>query len=59
MKQPPDGLAHRRARIARVNAKRPAIRVSAHHVSPSPSRYEQLVDLLVDLLEARRHSGQG
>lgn len=52
-------LARRRARIARVNAKRPAIRVNAHYLSPSPPRREQLLDLLVELLEARRHSGQG
>lgn len=55
----PAELEKRRARVARLNAKRPAIRVSAHHVSPAPARYEQLIDLLVELLEARRHSGQG
>jgi hypothetical protein len=59
MKTTRPDLASRRARIARINAKRPAMQVHAHYVPPSPSRYEQLVDLLVDLLEARRHSGQG
>jgi hypothetical protein len=47
-------LASRRARVARVNAKRPQVR--ARHVSPQPERFDRLVDLLVELLDARQHS---
>jgi hypothetical protein len=50
-------LASRRARVARVNAKRP--RELAVEVAwvPEPGARDELVDLLLELLASRRHSG--
>lgn len=53
-------MKHRRERIARILAKRPREpRVRARFVEPDQRRFDSLVDLLVEMLESRRHSGQG
>jgi hypothetical protein len=48
-------LASRRARVARVNAKRPRVRVEPVY-RPTPIARERLIDLLVELLT---DSGRG
>lgn len=49
-------LARRRARVARVNAKRPEIVVEVAHQPQSRERREALLDLLLELLDSRIHS---
>lgn len=50
------GLASRRARIARVQAKRAELSVDVECVE-EPGARADLVDLLLELLDSRRHSG--
>jgi hypothetical protein len=50
-------LATRRARVARVNAKRPRGVVVEAIYKPNPAARERLLDLLVELLDAAGQSG--
>lgn len=52
-----DELAARRARIARLQAKRPEVTIEVTH-APSTAALEDLVDVLGELLDARRRSGR-
>lgn len=52
-------IASRRARIARVNAKRPQHVAVDPVYKPNPVSRERLIDLLVELLDAARGSGRG
>lgn len=52
-------LEHRRARVARVNAKRPRGVVVEPVYRPNPAARENLIELLVELLDAARHSKGG
>lgn len=48
----------RAERAASLAVKRPAIAIVATH-EPCPIARENLIDLLVELLDARRHSKRG
>lgn len=50
-------LASRRARIARVNAKRPCVAIDVKR-SPEPDARALLLDVLFDLLEPIVNSGR-
>jgi len=53
-----DELARRRARARRLAAKRPPIAVDVTY-APCPAARERLLELLLELLDARRNSGGG
>lgn len=56
---PPRTLATRRARVVRINAKRPpAVEVRAMY-RPRPSTLDELADLVLELLDERARSGRG
>lgn len=57
MKRPT--LESRRARVARVNAKRPRGVVIEPVYRPNPAARERLIELLVELLDDNRQSGAG
>ena len=52
----PADIAARRSRIARVNSKRPRVVVEIEAVE-APGARDEFVDLLLELLDHRRHSG--